>query len=579
MDAVMLTSEFLDELEERAQRDYLGRLHQAFIDWYVEAEFGRPQWKFTDDALDGGIDAVIWCPDDVPPVTIVQSKFTERIGSSALGPSAYGEFREVVAALRYGGERLDELVACVRDDLRPLYRKAHERLSGLTWHNAKKAFRLITTYKPRSGQDVDGLPTQNLVFAEDILQLYRQFRQIWTPKAKPLGLFVQDKLCYTDPVRRVTSYLFNARVSDFRKYLERNDVSRLVARNIRFNLAGKVGQGIRATYEKKPHDFWYLHNGLTIVCDEYTEANQTATLMNPSVINGAQSLYAIAASASTSSPAMVTVRVIVRKTAEGGYSEDDEWLQQVIRGVNTQNRVRPADFRSNEPEQIELQKRFREQKVFYERKRGEWREMRNDPRFRNFERLPLQQLGQIVTAVHDPDGHGVLLVKRGMNAIFEGEKYHKLFPSRATVARRFKMIYLAYRLFRLLRWVGYSNAKEFKTQRHGFWNTLWIMHRGICSIDRLQGQISLRGVKVVFDDFEQGKTMRARRGCKVVKEVVRAVWTAYRKARRPDPEHWTPNNFFKAKYGVQSLLKRAYPKVKYDLQAIGKCLVEQSRSG
>jgi hypothetical protein len=52
-------------------------------------------------------------------------------------------------------------------------------------------------------------------------------------------------------------------------------------------------------------------------------------------------------------------------------SEDDDWLQRIIRGVNTQNRVHNYDFRSNEPEQVLLQTKFRELKVFYERKRGE----------------------------------------------------------------------------------------------------------------------------------------------------------------------------------------------------------------
>lgn len=33
----LLVSEFLDSLKERADRNFQGHLHQAFIDWYVEA--------------------------------------------------------------------------------------------------------------------------------------------------------------------------------------------------------------------------------------------------------------------------------------------------------------------------------------------------------------------------------------------------------------------------------------------------------------------------------------------------------------------------------------------------------------
>ena len=358
MNAHSLTAEFLDELQQRAEKHFCGRLHQAFVDWYVEAEFGKCPWEFTDDPMDGGIDAVVWCPDDLPPVCVLQAKFTENVSGTPLAAQAYDELGKVVSAFRYRGELLEDLLASVRDDLRRLYRKVSERLTDCNWHQAKKAFRLVTTFKHRAGARLELIPNQNLVFADDILRLYGQFRRVWTPRARPLELVVNDKLSYTDGRRRVTSYLFNARMSDFRKYLEHNDVARLLARNIRSNLAGRVGRAIRNTYEKKPHDFWYLHNGLTIVCDEYAEKNQTATLVNPSVVNGAQSLYAIAASASKTSVALVTTRVIVRNARSDGSPDDDEWLQSVIRGVNTQNRVRPWDFRSNEPEQIELQKRF-----------------------------------------------------------------------------------------------------------------------------------------------------------------------------------------------------------------------------
>jgi hypothetical protein len=52
------------------------------------------------------------------------------------------------------------------------------------------------------------------------------------------------------------------------------------------------------------------------------------------------------------SPALVAVRSIVRGT--NGPLEDDEWLQKIIRGVNTQNRVKESDFSSNEPEQVSI---------------------------------------------------------------------------------------------------------------------------------------------------------------------------------------------------------------------------------
>lgn len=201
---------------------------------------------------------------------------------------------------------------------------------------------------------------------------------------------LEEKLEFRDNNRKVRAFLFNAPVVDFQQYLRDTDVTRLVARNIRFGLGKAIARDIRETYERRPLDFWYLHNGLTIVCDEFKHRNGTAKLINLSVINGAQTLDAINGSTHRKAQAKVTVRVIVR--SRGGAAEDDVWLQRVIRGVNTQNRVLKFDFSSNEPEQIELQHLFEEFRVFYERKRGEWKTVRNDPRFKGFLKLSLKEL-------------------------------------------------------------------------------------------------------------------------------------------------------------------------------------------
>jgi len=566
----ILVSEFLDEISDRAERKFRGRLHQAFLDWYVEAEFGSVKWEFTDDAHDGGIDAIVWRPDDIPPVAVIQSKFTQRPGHSALAPNAYREFDSVVEAFHSKGDAFNQFIASVRDDIKRIYRRAFDRLSALNnWSREKKAFRLVTTYKRRPGARLDQIPLENCEFSQEILELYRQYRKGATPKARPLNLTVKDKLCYGDPKRRVTSYIFNAHAGEFRKYLEHNDVARLVARNIRYDLGGRIKRSIKSTYENHPHDFWYLHNGLTIVCDDFTEKQQVATLVNPSVINGAQTLYALSSSSNRKSEALVATRVIVRGDERAKPIEDDEWLQNVIRGVNTQNRVRADDFRSNGPEQIELQNRFRDQKVFYERKRGEWLEFRNDPRFRSFDRLSLRVLGQILATVSEENGQGVLAVKRGIEDIFEEKLYRRLFPSRAKVSRQFKRVYLAYRIYKMLDRFGYLTTKERRKQRHAFWNSLWILHRGISSVDRFYSRVTLQSVRNAFDIFE-GTGVSGRTARKQIKLASKALWSTWRTARRADPERWTPNNFFKSTFGNRKLLTLAYPKVRPGLKSLGR---------
>jgi hypothetical protein len=573
----MLIAEFLEELQRRADADFKGRLDQSFVSWYIEAQIGdHVDWHFTDGPNDCGIDAVVWRPNDEPPVMILQSKFAEKIGKNLLSANAYSDFESVVRAFRFGGQEFEELIDRA-GDLQKYYRKAYEALASGNWHTGKKAFRMVTTLKRRSESEFGLIPEDHFVYFDKVLHLYKDYRKLQTPPARDLSLSIQDKLTYRDSDRGMVSYLFNAHVSDFRKYLEQTDVARLVARNIRFEVPTSQGKKVRGaiqrTYEDKPKDFWYFHNGVTILCEDFVEKNQTATLYRPSVVNGAQTLFAIQRSAVKQSPALVAVRAIVRSGDSDENLDDDQWVQKLIRAVNTQNKVEPYDFRSNDPEQVELQRRFNGQRVFYERKRGEWKQVRTDPKFKGHARISLPKLAQILTAAWlDEQGQGVLLIKRGTGPIFEDKVYKKLFPSRKKVASRFKRIYFAYRLYRLLSKsrLGSTTRKEFRKRKHSSWHVLWIMHR-LLFPTLLKSKFSLEQVRDHFDEFE-GQSFRGIRARKVVKVVAKAVWQAYRIGRKKDPEHWTPNNFFKQKYGIKVLDTIAVPRARLAIRVMAKLL-------
>jgi hypothetical protein len=564
-----LSSEFLDHLHTRADEHFKGRLHQAFIAWYVEAEFGDVKWDFTDDVHDSGIDAVVWHPEDSPPVTIIQSKFSENIGKGRLSKSTYNEFKSVIDAFRHGDERLEKLVADARSDLRRIYRKAHETLEiADNWFQKKKAFRLITSRLARRKYQVGDIPPDHFLHGDEILRLYSDFRQAQTPRARDLTLRIEDKLSYRQGPRGVASYLFSAQLSDFRRYLQTYDVPRLLARNIRYDLGSRVGEEIKKTYERAPDDFWYFHNGLTIICDDFVERNKEATLVAPSVVNGAQTLYAISTSKNKTSPALVPVKVIVRAQASYRAVEDDQWLQDIIRSVNSQNRVRNSDLRSNEPEQVLLQTKFRDLRVYYERKRGEWRVVRNEPRYRNHERLSLVRLGQILTATNASDGTGVLTVKKGVDDVFEKRNYKLLFPRRSVVARRFERIYLAYRIAAFLENFGYRNATERRKLRHGFWSTLWLMHRGIVPAVQ-HSNVDTSSLKRAFDHLEAGSSARARVAKRTARHAVSTIWDVWRKAASRDRD-LTPNNFFKSKSGIQYIRRLSSSTTATDLRSLGR---------
>jgi hypothetical protein len=177
--------------------------------------------------------------------------------------------------------------------------------------------------------------------------------------------------------------------------------------------------------------------------------------------------------------------------------------------------------------------------------------------------------------VSERDGAGVLVVKRGVEDVFAERMYRTLFPSRTAVNRRFERYYLTYRLYRLLANYGYRTTKDARRQHHGFWNALWLFHQGVTTIPHFYGKVDVRQIKDSFDRFES----RGRLGVharKVVRQLTRAVWSAWYHGRKKNPDHWTANNFFKEKYGNRQLVLRAYPKVKAALRGLGRAVVSGS---
>jgi AIPR protein len=567
----ILIEEFMDEIRERAERDFKGHLHKSFVAWFIEAEYGNCDWKFTDGPGDNGIDALVWRPNEIPAVVIVQSKFTENVGRSLLSKTAYREFEAVIDAFRADRDAFSAWLTKSSLGLGTQYRKAKDRLDDecQSWLQKKKAFQLITTHNGRPSEESASVPSNGYVYAESILDLYRRHRRDQTPRARDIVLSADRLIPYRDGQRKENSYLFSTKVSDFRAYLKSNDVARLVARNIRYELPGRVGRNIRATYEKFPHDFWYLHNGLTIVCDQLEYRKRKATLIHPSVINGAQTLYAISHCQPGRNSAEVCVRAIVRGARSNAPVEDDEWLQRIIKGVNTQNRVRTFDLRSNEPEQIALQKKFREVRVFYERKRGEWRSDRLDPRFKAFSRVSLPGLGKILTAANRKDGTGPLLVKRGLDELFEDRNYEALFPSKSAVNYRFPKIYFAWRLYDLLYSFGYMNSKQQRLQRHAFWHSYWLVHHLSGANGGLLEGLSSEQIKRAFDHCHDDFWVRAK-AKKAMKSATKAAWKVWRFARRKNPESLSSVNFFKTREASRLLLQKGAPICRGELKLFFK---------
>ncbi len=156
----------------------------------------------------------------------------------------------------------------------------------------------------------------------------------------------------------------------------------LFFRNVRNPLPeSNYNQAIVDTLNHKPEMFWYFNNGITAITKLIKPIglgtnSQIANLIGLQIINGAQTVYSIYSAYKNAnklqreimdSYTKITLRLI-------GSSNNERDLE-ITRYTNSQNPMEARDFWANDPVQIRLQEESFKTKYWYERRRGEFREI------------------------------------------------------------------------------------------------------------------------------------------------------------------------------------------------------------
>jgi hypothetical protein len=121
-----------------------------------------------------------------------------------------------------------------------------------------------------------------------------------------------------------------------------------------------INNSLIATLTEEPANFWYYNNGITVLCDRVEKAERSArapqqkplslTLHNASVVNGAQTVRAVAealAKDDAAAEARIGVRIIVTHAAQ-------EFASDTTRATNRQNSVGDRDFVALDPVQGDI---------------------------------------------------------------------------------------------------------------------------------------------------------------------------------------------------------------------------------
>jgi len=213
--------------------------------------------------------------------------------------------------------------------------------------------------------------------------------------------------------------------------------------NLRVFLGAKGGYNqsiIETATSSDSYLFWYLNNGITITCKNFSynkgHANPRLVFRDFQIVNGAQTSHSLVEAARSNPEALSDVVVMVRMYA----TDRTDIAERVAVATNSQARIQSRDLMSNHELLKRLELAFREHGYFFERKRNMHSDRPDD------KRIDALKLGQIILSfeLREPDK-----AKTESDSIFDS-RFHHIFSNRHSVEELIKLFEI-YRIIENLR--------------------------------------------------------------------------------------------------------------------------------
>lgn len=285
----------------------------------------------------------------------------------------------------------------------------------------------------------------------DLMKLMQDYIEGAAPPVPTVSLPVQGTEVFTRPDSGtgITSWIFTMGGTEVGNLFEDKGV-RLFARNIRgflglssYKKRGiSVNRSMKNTVEEEPEYFWYYNNGITIVCDEARQikdgGSNVIKIRNAQIINGQQTTRTLALSGKNNANVLVKLIQIPRQD-ETNKNQYRHLISEIVSATNWQNPISQSDLKSNDAEQVRIEREFRKLNYFYIRKRMTKREAVKYGANKYHFCINKGELAQAIAACTvDP-----YEVRLGKDRLFEDDIYGKLFNGRK--ASEYITIYWLYR--------------------------------------------------------------------------------------------------------------------------------------
>lgn len=183
------------------------------------------------------------------------------------------------------------------------------------------------------------------------------------------------------------SFVGKVSVSNIHSLMQEHG-NRLLKQNVRdfLGFSKSVNQAIKSTLldESKKDDFFFLNNGITMVCEKIDYANGTETvrakLSNVQIINGGQTSKTIQTVVDENPGVNFSDTYVLVRVYQIDMSKENEFVNAITTATNSQNAIYVKDLKANDEVQQKIENGLKQYNVDYLRRRDNRRARPQDIR-------------------------------------------------------------------------------------------------------------------------------------------------------------------------------------------------------
>lgn len=313
-----------------------------FVEWVLTRLFDAGSTEVRDQIVDGandmGIDAYLF-PDSGGVVQLFQCKYNESHNEAEIL-----QFQENVRTF---------LKKNLNDIQRPELKALCKRIKG---EELELELYYITSKKVDFKKKTRKLKV--LGIDEIVAKLWLDISGI--PPNKTEIIHLKQKMLYDHTIIAIVA------ISDLKKFIN-SSREYIYESNIRKYLRNtKINRGLYKTLKDRARELFYFNNGITIVTKKFDINEDDVKLLEPQIVNGAQTSSTIDEYLELMDPVQGDLLVTIIETTSTAQR------QEITQYRNSQNSVKGKDLISLNIFHSNIKLQMREVHYFYEQQAGAW---------------------------------------------------------------------------------------------------------------------------------------------------------------------------------------------------------------